>query len=272
MVFLDIDGTLIGHDQQVRPSVGEAVTGARRRGHLVFLATGRSRAEIPRHVLDVGFDGIVSAAGGFVEHEGELVAAHTLPVEAVEHITGFFDARDVEYNLQAFDAVYASAGLVARIAPVFARLGIDLTEVDAGTASRSQSDATGGAAPREGIAKATFFGEHASTYAMVRDGLGDRFHVITGTIPYLGEAGGEVSLPGINKGTAIGELARKLGRDVRDAIAIGDSANDLEMFDVAGVGIAMGNAAAAVQARADEVTTSVHDDGVWTAFRRHRLI
>ena len=44
------------------------------------------------------------------------------------------------------------------------------------------------------------------------------------------------------------------------------------MFEVCGVGIAMGNADAALQALADEVTTSVTDDGVWNAFVRHGLI
>jgi len=67
-----------------------------------------------------------------------------------------------------------------------------------------------GPVPREGIAKASFFGEHETTFAHVRDALGDRFHVITGTIPYLGEAGGEVTLAGINKGSAIVQLIDQL--------------------------------------------------------------
>jgi Cof subfamily protein (haloacid dehalogenase superfamily) len=271
-VFLDVDGTLIDHDQVVAPSVIEAIRGARGNGHLVFVATGRSRAEIPVQITEIGFDGVISAAGGFVEFGGGLVAEHTLPPDAVDEITTFFDAQGIEYNLQAFEAVYPSAGLAARIAPIFAQMGIDLDAVDGGDLAVAERMAYRGPAARDGIAKATFFGEHQSTFAAVRDGLGDRFHVITGTIPYLGEAGGEVSLAGINKGAAIIELIEKLGRDVADSLAIGDSANDLEMFDVAGVGIAMGNATPAIQDRADEVTTAVHEDGVWHAFRRHGLI
>ena len=44
------------------------------------------------------------------------------------------------------------------------------------------------------------------------------------------------------------------------------------MLKVCGVGIAVGNATDAIKAHADEVTTSVLDDGVWNAFRRHSLI
>ena len=50
---------------------------------------------------------------------------------------------------------------------------------------------------------------------------------------------------------------------IDDVVAIGDSANDIEMIAIAGLGIAMGNADGAVKAVADEVTASVADDGVW---------
>ncbi|MCJ1688654.1 HAD family hydrolase [Rathayibacter sp. VKM Ac-2927] len=250
----------------------DAVQGARRNGHLVLLATGRSRAEIPIAIAEIGFDGAISAAGGFIEFEGALVAEHTLAPDAVDEIVAFFDSHGIEYNLQAFDAVHPSAGLAARIAPVFGRMGLDLGAVDGADAAIAERMAYRGPAPRGGIAKATFFGEDRSTFAAVRDGLGDRFNVITGTIPYLGEAGGEVSSAGVDKGAAILELVGLLGRDVADAVAIGDSANDVEMFAVAGLAIAMGNATPEIQARADEVTTAVHEDGVWNAFRRHGLL
>ena len=127
------------------------------------------------------------------------------------------------------------------------------------------------APPCDGIAKATFFGEHERTFAQIRGAVGRRFHVITGTIPYLGEAGGEVTLAGINKGSAVVRLVERLGMSMADTVAIGDSVNDLEMFDVVALGIAMGNADASVKARADEITSSVDEDGVAVAFRAHRL-
>ena len=52
---------------------------ARANGHLLFLSTGRSPAEIPTMVTDLGFDGVISAGGGFIEHGGELVARSTMP-------------------------------------------------------------------------------------------------------------------------------------------------------------------------------------------------
>lgn len=268
IVFLDVDGTLIDHSQHLRPSVAEAVREARAAGHLVYLCTGRSRAEIPDFIAEIGFDGVISAGGGFIEHGDELVAAHTIPEPLVRELIAFFEQHAIEYTLQAYEAAYASEGLLPRLLPHFEDFGFTPARGDRMVEMMTYT----GPAPLDSIAKATFFGSDPRTFATVRDGLGDRFHVITGTIPYLGEAGGEVSLGGIHKGAAIIELVGHLGLDVDDTIGIGDSANDLEMLQVAGVGIAMGNADAAVKAVADEVTTRVDDDGVWNAFRRHGLI
>lgn len=272
LVFLDVDGTLLDHRQRLSPSAARAVRGARRAGHLVFLSTGRSRAEVPAHVSDLGFDGVVSAGGGFVDRDGELLIAHTLPEDAVETIVAFLERRRIEYSLQAYEGVYPSPGLAARLAALMAVHGVDLG-ADAGENGPGPTARVGRGRPRGGVvAKATFFGQDASTFAAVRDGLGERFWVITGTMPYLGEAGGEVTLPGINKGAAIAELVGLLGMTTQDAIAIGDGANDLEMLETVGVGIAMGNADDAVKARADEVTDAVDRDGVYNAFVRHGLL
>ncbi|MCC2031719.1 Cof-type HAD-IIB family hydrolase [Microbacterium allomyrinae] len=268
IVFLDVDGTLIDHSQRLAPAVVQAVRGARASGHLVYLSTGRSRVEIPDFVTEIGFDGVISAGGGFIEHGDDLLAAHTMPEPVVRDLVGFFERHDIEYTLQAYESAHPSKGLLTRMQPLFTELGFDSARGERLVETMTYR----GPAPTSGIAKATFFGTDPRTFSVVRDGLGDRFHVITGTIPYLGEAGGEVSLGGIHKGAAITQLVRALGLDIADSIAIGDSTNDLEMLEAAGVGIAMGNADAAVKAIADEITTAVDDDGVARAFARHGLV
>ena len=77
---------------------------------------------------------------------------------------------------------------------------------------------------------------------------------------------------GTTKGSAIESVLEHLDVDRSVAIGIGDSWNDVEMFEVCGVGIAMGNAVPELKALADETTTSVRDDGVWNAFLRHGLV
>ncbi|MGE5652869.1 MAG: HAD-IIB family hydrolase, partial [Bacillota bacterium] len=71
-----------------------------------------------------------------------------------------------------------------------------------------------------------------------------------------------------NKGVALQGLAQHLGLPMSAVAAIGDSENDLEMVRVAGCGIAMGNAVAAVKDAADWVVADNDHDGVSDAIMR----
>ena len=85
-------------------------------------------------------------------------------------------------------------------------------------------------------------------------------------MPLPGGSNGEISLAGVTKGAAILEVLAHLDRSPEEAVGIGDSWNDVEMFEVCGDSVAMAGADPELQARADRVTTGVLDDGVWNAF------
>lgn len=72
----------------------------------------------------------------------------------------------------------------------------------------------------------------------------------------------EITSAGVNKGTALELLCWKLGIDPKHAVAFGDSGNDISMTGRANRFVAMGNADAPIKQRADEITATVHDDGV----------
>jgi hydroxymethylpyrimidine pyrophosphatase-like HAD family hydrolase len=91
-------------------------------------------------------------------------------------------------------------------------------------------------------------------------------------MPLPGGSNGEITHRETTKGSAIEVLLAHLGIDAADAIAVGDSWNDVEMFEVCGTAVAMGNAQPELKGLADFVTTDVLDDGVANAFRRLGLI
>jgi len=72
----------------------------------------------------------------------------------------------------------------------------------------------------------------------------------------------QVSAPEATKGQGLQNLFRYLGIDPADAIAFGDSATDLEMFELVGTSVAMGNAPPEVKAAATMVTESNDEEGV----------
>ncbi|MGW6443802.1 HAD family hydrolase [Lentzea sp. NPDC055074] len=74
--------------------------------------------------------------------------------------------------------------------------------------------------------------------------------------------------PNVSKGAALDELCASLGISPADALAIGDGTNDVEMLTWAGLGVAMGQAPASVQAIADEVAPTVLEDGAAQVLNR----
>ena len=253
---------------------------ARANGHLVYLSTGRASVEIYSAIRDIGFDGAISAGGGFAEIGDELVISRTMPEEAVARMVGFYEESGYDFYLQAFDELFPSPGVRSRFAAYLQddqeRRGEMRTDLEAVTDADEHPALKAFANVRPlsytGIAKSVFLAADLRAYDRVSEALSGDFHVITGTVPHMGKGSGEVTLDGVNKGTMVLQLLDMLGLDAASAIGIGDSTNDIEMLQVCGVGIAMGNATDAVKAHADEVTTSVLDDGIWNAFSRHGLI
>ena len=72
----------------------------------------------------------------------------------------------------------------------------------------------------------------------------------------------EIITKGINKGLAISWLCKKYGISTDEAIAIGDSENDIAMIKTAGLGVAMGNAMPKVKQIADFIADTNDSDGV----------
>ena len=81
----------------------------------------------------------------------------------------------------------------------------------------------------------------------------------------------DVTHPDANKGNVIAYLSRSLGIATEQIAAIGDGPNDVLMFAVCGLSIAMGNASDVVRLGADEVTRSNDEDGFAYAMERFVL-
>jgi len=96
--------------------------------------------------------------------------------------------------------------------------------------------------------------------------LGDAVRVIN-TRSLLGDGAyywAEVFHRDGGKGTGLATLAAELGIPLARCIAIGDNYNDLDMFDVSGVSVAMGNSPDEVKAAADHLADDVTRGGAAT--------
>jgi len=79
----------------------------------------------------------------------------------------------------------------------------------------------------------------------------------------------------VNKGTGLLKVAELMGIEPEDFIAIGDSVNDVEMLEVAGFGIAVGNGDPELRSVADYTAASPYGAGAVEGInylRKHSLI
>jgi hypothetical protein len=74
---------------------------------------------------------------------------------------------------------------------------------------------------------------------------------------------------GISKGLALRRLAADMGIPVGEFLAVGDSENDLEMIEAAGIGVAVANARGEVKAASDYVTEKGDGEGFVEAVTRY---
>lgn len=72
----------------------------------------------------------------------------------------------------------------------------------------------------------------------------------------------EIMARNVSKGNALYHLAAYLDIPLEKVMAIGDNYNDLSMFEVAGISVAMGNADDIIKSKCSRVTLNCSDDGV----------
>lgn len=232
-VFIDFDGTYAEHG--VVPSAHvEAVTQARRNGHRVFLCTGRPKSMVPAHVLAGVFDGLVSAAGGYVELDGQVLADVRFPTALGAELIRLLDDDGALYVLEAPEAIYGRPGTEDRLAALLGQTVKSLEGPrDILAALITLDDLT-----TRPFSKITCFSS-GSPLRLVADTLADRVALLPSSLPDLGHGAGEFYLPSIDKSVGIAVVTDHLGVAQQDVIAIGDGHNDIEMLEHAGIGVAV---------------------------------
>lgn len=266
IIFIDVDGTLVGmqDNRQIIPeSAISAIQKARAKGHLVYLCTGRSKAELDNQIMSIGFDGIIGAAGGFIEENNEMIFHQPLPKEDILSITSYFHEHDIQYYLESNMGLFVTYGFNKIMRQLFGEsqdtneffiqcqdiLDADLSEVN----------------------KISFISPILS-YEEIASHFQDAYQLVKASWADERITAGEISNPGINKATAIHYLTDYLQLDLENTYGIGDSMNDVEMFECVKHSIAMGNSMHGVKDKAEFVTKDIFEDGIEYALKHYGLI
>lgn len=271
ILFFDIDGTLAYPRQAPSPATVDAIRQARKNGHMAFISTGRTSDSIPEAVARIGFDGGIFSAGGEI-HLPHATLTHCIREDVLARILACLKRHPVFYALETADGRFHSENAREML------LQTDMTGIR-GEALSLTEEILFDAAMRpmseyrqQGVFKITYHCPKDTAPLLSAELAGIAKTVAFGDFPELPMALGEISDPTVNKGRAIQDICRYFSMSTGDCIAFGDSMNDVEMLEAAGIGVAMGNAAPQVKAQADMVCDRCECDGVAKALRELKLI
>lgn len=252
LVFFDIDGTICRYGESPPDSAREAFRRLHKNGNTAFLCTGRGEADIPREILDLGFEGIISGMGADIRIGGRLLQHRYIPAPLLEETAAVL----LEHGIAAMFTGQYDVFRTENLSPVPANIEVihcvdDLSRRGAFPQISSLDLEYGGICELEEclpiIQKHSLLVEYNPN-------------------------SGQTELIGVNKSKAIAAVLRLPRYRGRATYALGDSQNDLEMLDAVDVGIAMGDAVEEVTCRADWVTQRLEDDGLLKALAYFQLV
>ncbi len=127
--------------------------------------------------------------------------------------------------------------------------------------------------PHKGAYKLGFICTDLADIEKTKPYLEREFHYVVH--PHAEDAdcyNGEIIRKDMDKGEAMERVCEYYGADMADTVAFGDSMNDQQMLEYAGIAVAMGNSCKELKDCADVVCESVDEDGVYFEFKRMNLI
>ena len=256
-IFFDIDGTLWDRDNNIPQSTKEAIHQLQENGHQTFLCSGRTRVFInSEELLGMGFDGIVCGCGTFIEYKGKEMLYKEIDRELLKKAVQIFYDYDIAMVMEGRHMLYMDADKISRDA-----YGRYLLEVMKECMLPIQGLEEQWEASKFSILI------HDRDYPAVIELLKDDYDFMV-----HGDVAMEVVPKGYSKASGIAFVCEKLGIDVKDTYAFGDSANDVDMLEFAGVGVAMGDGTDVAKEHADYVTRGLHEDGIYHALKHFALI
>lgn len=263
IIFFDIDGTLEDQYGHIPKSASSCIRKLKEKGHMVCVASGRPMWQIHDQIRELGFDGYVASAGAYVEVNHVVKKDIQMNRESFVQLAGYLEKHRTVFLVETTEASYMLQSQYAR-SKEFAGRDPDFVEMEVPVLVKKLSEIIG-------VKKILAFSDD-----LTKEDLKMRWRGtfdITGISYTRGaKAGYEISMAGVNKAEAIGMVCRKLGVEKSRVIAVGDSDNDVEMLQMAGIGIAVGNATEAAKKAADFIAEPAAQDGVEKAFVKLGMI
>lgn len=249
LIALDMDGTLLDNQKKISAGNAAAIKAAQKAGIIVTFATGRMFRAAKHYADDLQLDIPLVVYNGARIQESvseKVLGDWPLDRDVANGVINYCHRQGIYVQTYIHDTLWTYK---------------DCPEV------RSYSSLEG--VPYEVKGDAMLNLPDAPHKLLV---VSTKFHQVKAAIENLlpgkvvltssAENFIEVMEPGITKWRAIEMLGKKLGIPQEKIMCVGDSDNDVNMLENAGIGVAMGNAADEVKDKVKVITGDNEHDGV----------
>lgn len=251
-IFFDIDGTLLSYNtHRVLDSTIEAFDALRSKGIKTIISSGRPLMLIPQ--MPISFDGYITVNGGYCFVGDKILLNNAIDKDDCRKWLQYVQQNGLTTMCFTRDDMF-----INKIDEVAQRLR---DQLDFEMPPLRSLDELSNREVYQFIAiqpaeKDSEAMEHLSHCRM------PRWHpLFTDVIP-----------DNSSKAVGIKAMLDHFGIDRTETMAFGDGANDIEMLEYVGIGVAMGNASDLVKAHADHVTDTSDNDGIAKALQQLQII
>ena len=254
VIFFDIDDTLRNSKTGFIPSTIPTVfQQLRDRGILTGIATGRGIFGVVPEIKALKPDFFVTLNGAYIEDKkGSVLYSHKIARDKVEEYIAWTKKVGIDYGLVGSHEAKLSRRtemISQAIDPIYPDLEVDpdfyqKEDIYQMWTFEDQGD------------DLTLPESLASTLRMVR------WHEHSSDV---------VSISG-SKAAGVAKVVDQLGLKPENVMVFGDGLNDSELFDYAGISVAMGISHDKIKEKADYITKTLEEDGIFDALEGFGMV
>ena len=268
LIALDLDGTLLNSQLQIRQETIDALNLARAQGVQAMIVTGRHHVAAYPYWQQLGLELPAICCNGAYLYDyraGQPLANDPLSrdeARALLRLVRKYAIYTMVYdkNFMAYETINKHLkAILAWSATLPQALRPRIEHVE--SYERLVDDA-------ETIWK---FTSACDDFAAITAFVAEVEQSLGLSCVWSGQSRLDIGHAGNSKGQRLGEWIAAQGIAREQVIAFGDEQNDMEMLRLAGVGVAMGNSGRAVQGCADWTTGDNNSNGIADALRRFVL-
>ncbi|MFF5512959.1 Cof-type HAD-IIB family hydrolase [Staphylococcus capitis] len=279
LIATDMDGTLLNAAHEISQENQEAIKFAQEHGITVVIATGRAfyEANTPVAETDLKVPYICLNGAEVRDETFNIMSTSHLNHSLVSKITSTLKEKDIYYQ------VYTNRGIYTENPQRDLEIYIDIAEragqkadvekiensiqkrIDNGTLKIVDNYDKIEDIPGELIMKILAFDSDLGKIDLVAQELAQSPNL---AVSSSSRGNLEITHSDAQKGIALSTIAKQLGIDLKDVMALGDNLNDVSMLERVGYSVAMDNAAPEVKTVAKYVTDSNENSGVGKAIKK----